>query len=65
VRAEDPIPLGVTRKTVIGTPLMRNGDQPVRWADIHPVIRQQPQKLSIRRVGMGDSGREQYSCDGS
>jgi hypothetical protein len=62
VRPPDPIPLGVTGKTIVVAPLMRYGDQPVRWADIYSVLRQQPQKLGIRRVGVGDGCREQYRC---
>jgi hypothetical protein len=63
VRAPDPIPLGVTRETIIVAPLVRNGDQPVRWADVHSAIGKQTQKLGIRSVGVRDSCREQYSCD--
>ncbi|MGA8328157.1 MAG: hypothetical protein WB777_02575 [Mycobacterium sp.] len=65
--AEDPIPLCVTRKTVVVAPLVRDGDQPVRGADVHPSIRQQPQKLGIRSVCVGDGCREQASggsCNG-
>jgi len=52
------------RKTVVVAPFVRNGDHPIRWADVQPVIRQQRQKLGIRRVGMADSRRDQDSCRG-
>jgi len=64
MRAVDPIPLGVTGKTIVVAPLVRDGDQPVRWADVHSVVRQQPQKLGVRGVSVSDSCREQHSCDG-
>ena len=61
VRAEDPIPLGVARKTLVVAPFVRNGDQPIRCTDVDSVIRQRPQELGIRRVGVRDSSPDQYS----
>jgi hypothetical protein len=53
----------VAGKVVKLAPLMGKGDQLIRWAGSDSVFRQQPQKLFVLRVSMGDRSCNEYSCD--
>ena len=52
------------RKTLVGAPFVRKGEQPIRRTDAQSVVRQRPQKLVILRISVGNRSRHQYSCDG-
>ena len=54
----------VARKTVVHAPLMGKGDQLIRRTRGNAVFRQQPQKLVVLRVSVGDRCCDEYSCDG-
>lgn len=51
----------VARKTVVLAPLMGKRDQLIRWAGGDSVFRQQPQKLIVLRVSVGDRCCNEYS----
>ena len=53
----------VAGKVVKLAPLMGKGDQLIRWAGGDPVFRQQPQKLIVLRVSVGDRSCHEYSRD--
>jgi hypothetical protein len=42
---------------------MGKGDQLIRWAGGDSVFRQQPKKLVVLRVSVGDRSCSEHSCD--
>ena len=52
----------VARKIVDLAPLVGKGDQLIRWAGGDSVFRQQPQKLVVLRVSVGDRSCNEYRC---
>jgi hypothetical protein len=52
------------RETLVVAPFVREGQQPIRRADIQSVVRQRPQELVVLGVSVGNGSRQHHSYDG-